>query len=320
MLIDGHNRVVNYLRISVTQRCNFRCKYCMPEEQMYIHEDKDKLLTFEEMFEFCKVMIDEGVNKIRITGGEPLLRKDLHKFIGMLNNYKSGLDLALTTNAYYLPRLAKPLADAGLKRLNISLDTLDKHKAHMIARKDVLPQVLKGIEAAKKVGLGIKLNTVAMKRVNENEILDLLEYAKGEGFIIRYIEYMQNSHATQSLEGLKSEQIQEIISQRYNFTSLGKAPSSPSEMFELEDGYNFGIINPHKHDFCESCNRIRLDAQGLLIPCLYFEDGRNIKEAMSQGDIQKATEILRDVLKNKPEKNKWGEDEASSRAFFEVGG
>ncbi len=319
MLIDGHGREVNYLRISVTQRCNFRCKYCMPEN-MYIHEDKNKLLTYEELYEFCKVLIDDGVNKIRITGGEPLLRKDLHKFIGMLSSYKSGLDLALTTNGYYLPKLAKPLADAGLKRLNISLDTLNKNKAQMIAKRDVLDTVLLGIKEAKSVGLGIKLNCVALKGVNDNEILDLLDFAKNEGFVIRFIEYMQNDHANKTLRGLRSDEIQDIIKTKYNFIPLGKKVSSPAQGYMLEDGYEFGIINPHKHDFCESCNRIRLDANGLLIPCLYFEDGQNIKKALADNDIKKACEILKDVLKNKPEKNKWGVEEGSSRAFYEIGG
>ncbi len=319
MLKDGFNREVNYLRISVTQRCNFRCKYCMPEG-MYIHEDKNKLLSYEELYAFCKVLIDEGVNKIRITGGEPLLRKDLHKFIAMLNSYKSGLDLALTTNGYYLQKLAKPLKDAGLKRLNISLDTLNQNKAHMIAKKDVLNEVLKGIQTAKKVGLGIKLNCVALKGVNDGEILDLLEYAKHQNFVIRFIEFMQNSSANKSLVGLRSEEIQNIIKTKYNFSSIGKNPTSPAEHFRLDDGYTFGIINPHKHDFCENCNRIRLDATGLLIPCLYFEDGQNIKQALANKDIDKATEILRNVLQNKPEKNKWGEEESSSRAFYEIGG
>lgn len=293
----------------------------MPEKP-FSWKPRENLLSFEELFLFIKVAIDEGVNKIRITGGEPLLRKDLDKFIAMINNHKSGLDLALTTNGFLLPKSAKSLADAGLKRVNISLDTLKKQKAHYIAQKDVLDEVLKGIDSAHKEGLHVKLNCVPMKGVNDDELVNILDFAKTKGFLIRFIEYMENTHANQNLKGLKSQQIQEIISQKYNFKPLGRKGSSPAEMYELNDGYQFGIINPHKHDFCDTCNRIRLNAEGMLIPCLYFDEAMSIKDAVKKGDIVAATEVLRTVLKNKPEKNKWNEEdsETSARAFYETGG
>lgn len=321
MLIDGHGREVNYLRISVTQRCNFRCQYCMPQKP-FSWQPKENLLSFEELFIFVKVAIDEGIDKIRITGGEPLLRKDLDKFIDMINRHKSGLDLALTTNAFLLRKTAKRLAEAGLKRVNISLDTLDPIKARFISQKDVLGEVLKGIDEAIKEGLHVKLNCVPMKDINDNELIDILEYAKEKKCPIRFIEYMENSHANSNLKGLKSDQIQDIIKEKYNFTSLGRQGSSPAEMFQLDDGYRFGIINPHKHDFCDTCNRIRLDAEGMLIPCLYFDEAMSIKEFVKKGDIHGAAEVLRTVLKNKPEKNRWSEEdnETSSRAFYETGG
>ncbi len=321
MLKDGFGREVNYLRISVTERCNFRCQYCMPEKP-FSWKPKENLLSFEELFLFVKVAIDEGVNKIRITGGEPLLRHDLDRFIAMINNHKKDIDLALTSNGFLLARVAKKLSDAGLKRVNISLDSLKKDRIHKISQKDVLDDVLKGIEEAKKHGLKVKLNCVPLKGINDDEIIDLLEYAKNNDFMIRFIEYMENNHASQQIQGLKSEEIREIISQKYEFENIGREGASPAELYKLKDGYRFGIIDPHKHDFCENCNRIRLNAEGMLIPCLYFDEAMSIKDAVKKGDIEGAAEVLRIVLKNKPEKNRWSEvdNETSARAFYETGG
>lgn len=322
MLIDGYGRVVDYLRISVTQRCNFRCRYCMPTTP-FNWTPKENLLSFEELFLFIKVAIDEGVKKIRITGGEPLVRKDLDKFIGMISEYKPDIDLAITTNGFMLRHFAKRLKEAGLKRINMSLDTLDSKKAEFIAQKGVLHEVLAGFDAALEAGLKVKLNTVALKGVNDDEIVSLLEFARANKSQIRYIEYMENTHAKDDLKGLKAPEILKIIGEKYNITQAEKLPSAPASLFKLDDGYTFGIIDPHKHDFCESCNRIRLTAEGFLIPCLYFEDAMSIKEAVQRGDIVAASEILRKVLANKPEKNKWeiGEQsEISTRAFYQTGG
>jgi len=322
MLIDGHGRTVSYLRISVTERCNFRCQYCMPEKP-FSWVPKENLLSFEDLFLFVKVGIDEGINKIRITGGEPLLRADLDKFIKMISDYRSDLDLALTTNAYLLKPIAQKLKDAGLKRINISLDTLKPEIAKQIAQKDILPKVLAGIKEALKVGLGVKLNTVPLKGINDGEILDLLEFAKAGGMGIRYIEYMENKFAKDKLQGLSAQEVQDIVSTKYNFKAVGRVVSSPAHLFELDDGYRFGIIDPHKHDFCEDCNRIRLTAEGMLIPCLYFDEAMSIKEAIQKGDVEAAANVLKEVLKNKPEKNRWSDDdenETSDRAFYKTGG
>ncbi|QKF85377.1 GTP 3',8'-cyclase [Campylobacter blaseri] len=284
---------------------------------------KENLLSFEELFMFIKVAIDEGIKKIRITGGEPLVRKDLDKFIKMISDYAPEIDLALTTNAYFLQNYAQLLKDSGLKRINVSLDTLDPKKAQQIAQKNVLHKVLLGIDKAIEVGLKAKINTVALKNINENELISLLEFAKSKNATIRYIEYMENTHANDELVGLKRDEILNIISQKYSIKEVGKLANSPSTMYEIDDGYKFGIIDPHKHDFCDSCNRIRLSAEGLLIPCLYFEEALSIKKALKDGNINAAVEILREVLRNKPEKNKWGtiaENEISSRAFYETGG
>ncbi|HHY1437372.1 TPA: GTP 3',8-cyclase MoaA [Campylobacter jejuni] len=320
MLIDQFGRKINYLRISVTQRCNFRCLYCMPKIP-FDYQPKENLLSFEELFLFVKAAIDEGIEKIRITGGEPLLRKDLSIFIKMISDYKSDIDLAITTNGFLLKDFAKDLKNAGLKRLNISLDTLDHKKAKTLAQKDVLDSVLSGIDEALNLDLKIKLNTVALKNLNDDELISLLEFAKSKKAQIRFIEFMENTHAYGKLQGLKRDEIIQILSQKYQIQLIKKDEKAPVSIYKADD-YEFGIIDPHSHEFCDSCNRIRLSAEGLLIPCLYFDEALSIKEAVRKGDIKAAVEILQEVLRNKPEKNKWSvvDNETSSRAFYQTGG
>jgi len=326
MLIDGHGRTVDYLRVSVTERCNFRCQYCMPEKP-FSWVPKENLLSFEELFLFMKVAMDEGVNKIRITGGEPLLREDLDSFVKMIHDYKPDIDLALTTNAYLLPQTAQKLKDAGLKRLNISLDSLKPEVAQKIAQKDVLGQVLKGIDKALEVGLGVKINMVPLKGINDGEILDVMEYCMERNIKIRFIEYMENRHALEALKGMHGKEILSRVKEKYTIHALGREGASPSFNYTIEEnGYEFGLIDPHKHDFCESCNRIRLTAEGFLIPCLYFDEALSIAEAVKKGDIEEASQVLATVLKDKPKENRWMEgeleegQEVSSRAFYETGG
>ncbi|ELW1928375.1 GTP 3',8-cyclase MoaA [Campylobacter jejuni] len=320
MLIDQFGRKINYLRISVTQRCNFRCLYCMPKIP-FDYQPKENLLSFEELFLFVKAAIDEGIEKIRITGGEPLLRKDLSIFIKMINDYKSDIDLAITTNGFLLKDFAKDLKNAGLKRLNISLDTLDHKKAKTLAQKDILDSVLSGIDEALNLDLKVKLNTVALKNLNDDELISLLEFAKSKKAQIRFIEFMENAHAYGKLQGLKRDEIIQILSQKYQIQLIKKDEKAPVSIYKADD-YEFGIIDPHSHEFCDSCNRIRLSAEGLLIPCLYFDEALSIKEAVRKGDIKAAVEILQEVLRNKPEKNKWSvvDNETSSRAFYQTGG
>ncbi|TQR30958.1 GTP 3',8-cyclase MoaA [Campylobacter sp. MIT 99-7217] len=322
MLIDSFDRHINYLRISLTQTCNFRCLYCMPKLP-FDAKVEEKLLSFEELFLFVKACIDEGINKIRITGGEPLLRQDLEVFIKMIYDYAPQIDLAITTNAFLLEEKASVLKEAGLKRMNISLDTLDPKKAKKIAQKDVLEQVLRGIQKAKELGFFIKLNTVVLKGINDDELVLLLDYAKNLGVQIRFIEFMENHHAYGQLKGLNSTEILTLLKQGYPTIYEDEKPiNSPVSLYRLEDGYKFGIIDPHSDKFCNSCNRIRLTAEGFLIPCLYFDEALSIKKALKQKDIPEAVKILKQVVINKPEKNKWSvaDNETSSRAFYQTGG
>ncbi|MDA3946341.1 MAG: GTP 3',8-cyclase MoaA [Helicobacteraceae bacterium] len=320
-LVDSYGREVNYLRVSVTERCNFRCQYCMPEKP-FTWVPKENLLTFEDMFEFMKVAIDEGINKIRITGGEPLLREDLDKFIKMIYDYAPTVDLAMTTNAYLLKGAAQKLKDAGLKRINISIDSLVPDVAEKIAQKNVLKQVLEGVDEALNLGLKVKINMVPMKGMNDNEILDVLSYCKERGMTVRFIEYMENVHAAVDIKGMKSDELLALIAERYSYTDEGLEAQSPSHYYSLEDGYRFGIIEPYKDDFCATCNRIRITAEGDLIPCLYFDEAMSIRDAVRKGDIKTAAAVLKEVVRTKPEKNRWSEEdgETSTRAFYETGG
>ena len=321
MLIDSYDRVVDYLRVSVTERCNFRCQYCMPEKP-FSWVPKENLLTFEELFEFMKVAIDEGVKKIRITGGEPLLREDLDKFIKMIYDYEPSIDLAMTTNAFLLKGTAQRLKDAGLQRINVSIDTLKPEVAQEITGKDVLKNVLEGVEEARRVGLKVKVNMVPMKTVNADEIVAVLEYCKARDMSIRFIEYMENSHAKDGISGFKSSELLAHLGEHYEFRDDGFDGASPSHYYTMNDGYRFGIIEPYEDDFCKKCNRIRLTAEGNLIPCLYFDEAMSISESIKRGDIKGAAAVLKEVVRTKPEKNRWGgeDGETSSRAFYETGG
>ncbi len=322
MLIDGYGRRVDYLRVSVTERCNFRCQYCMPEKP-FSWVPQENLLSFDELFRFIKVAIDEGITKIRLTGGEPLLRANLDQFIKMIHDYQPDIDLALTTNGYLLSETAKPLKEAGLKRLNISLDSLKPAVAAQIAQKNVLGKVLEGIDRALELGLRVKINMVPLKGINDGEILDILEYCRDRDIQVRFIEYMENSHANSEIIGMHGKEILDRVKERYTIRRIGREGASPSYNYKIEEnGYIFGLIDPHKHDFCESCNRIRLTAEGHLIPCLYFDEAQSIAQAVRSGDIDRASAILADVLRDKPKENRWSEsdNEGSNRAFYETGG
>ncbi len=324
MLIDGHNRVVNYLRVSVTERCNFRCQYCMPDKP-FSWVPRENLLSLEELFLFIKAAMDEGITKVRITGGEPLLREGLDRFVAMIYNHNPDVDLALTTNGYLLKQTAKKLHDAGLKRLNISLDSLRPETAQQIAQKDVLRDVMAGIDEALNVGLKVKINMVPLKGINDNEIVDIMDYCKARNIEVRFIEYMENAMANDNIKGLLGKEILEKVKEKYVIKKLGREGSSPSFSYLLEDGYKFGLIDPHKHDFCETCNRIRLTAEGYLIPCLYFDEAMSIKDAVQAGDVPAAVEVLKTVLRDKPKENRWSDasdqaNETSNRAFYETGG
>lgn len=321
MLIDSHGRKVNYLRVSVTERCNFRCMYCMPDKPLS-WVPRESILSYEELFLFVKAAIDNGIDKVRITGGEPTVRDGLEQFIKMIIDYAPQTDLALTTNGFLIKDLAIKYKNAGLKRVNISLDSLKKSVAGRIANRDVLENVLLGIDACIDAGLMVKINMVPMQNINSFEVLDLMEWARKKGVMIRYIEFMENSHANKHAKGLRKDEILAIIAKRHHIRAVhSKDKSSPASIYALDDGYQFGIIEPHLENFCANCNRIRLTAEGFLIPCLYFDEAMSIADLVKKGDTNAAVDVLKTVLANKPEKNRWSvEDSSSNRAFYETGG
>ncbi len=264
--------------------------------------DDEELLPLDNVLEFLKIAIDEGVKKIRITGGEPLLRKGLDEFIAKLHAYNKEVALVLSTNGFLLKKMAKGLKDAGLSRVNVSLDSLKSDRVLKISQKDALKNALEGIEESLKVGLKLKLNTVVMKSVNDDEILELLEYAKNRSIQIRYIEFMENTHAKDLVKGLKEREILDLIAQKYKIIETENPKKGSSKIYTLENGYQFGIIAPHSDDFCQSCNRIRLASDGKICPCLYYQDAIDAKEAIINKDTKMMKRLLKQSIINKPEK------------------
>ncbi|WP_033604694.1 GTP 3',8-cyclase MoaA [Helicobacter pylori] len=321
MLVDSFNRVIDYIRVSVTKQCNFRCQYCMPTTPLDFFDDEE-LLPLDNVLEFLKIAIDEGVKKIRITGGEPLLRKGLDEFIAKLHAYNKEVALVLSTNGFLLKKMAKGLKDAGLSRVNVSLDSLKSDRVLKISQKDALKNTLEGIEESLKVGLKLKLNMVVMKGVNDDEILELLEYAKNRGIQIRYIEFMENTHAKDLVKGLKEREILDLIAQKYKIIETENPKKGSSKIYTLENGYQFGIIAPHSDDFCQSCNRIRLASDGKICPCLYYQDAIDAKEAIINKDTKMMKRLLKQSVINKPEKNMWNDKNSKTptRAFYYTGG
>ncbi|EJB81846.1 molybdenum cofactor biosynthesis protein A [Helicobacter pylori Hp H-6] len=284
--------------------------------------DDEELLPLDSVLEFLKIAIDEGVKKIRITGGEPLLRKGLDEFIAKLHAYNKEVALVLSTNGFLLKKMAKGLKDAGLSRVNVSLDSLKSDRVLKISQKDALKNALEGIEESLKVGLKLKLNMVVMKSVNDDEILELLEYAKNRNIQIRYIEFMENTHAKDLVKGLKEREILDLIAQKYKIIETENPKKGSSKIYTLENGYQFGIIAPHSDDFCQSCNRIRLASDGKICPCLYYQDAIDAKEAIINKDTKMMKRLLKQSIINKPEKNMWNDKNSKTptRAFYYTGG
>ncbi len=285
-LLDTFGRVHNNLRISVTDRCNLRCTYCMPEEVTFL--DKNELLSFEEMTRFVEIVAPLGVNKIRLTGGEPLLRRDLPRLVAMIGKVPGIKDVGLTTNGILLAHLAQPLFDAGLRRINISLDSLDSARFRQLARRDGLDKVLEGIQAAKKAGFEpIKINAVAIRGVTELEVAPLARYAREHGLELRFIEYMPIGadqwerdkvyYAHEILEQLDREVCPLVPAKNID-------PKAPAMDFDyIDGGGRVGIIASVSRPFCMSCNRVRLTAEGKLRNCLFALNEVDLKPLLRGG-------------------------------------
>ncbi len=302
---DGLGRNINYLRISVTDRCNLRCRYCMPEEGIEKKQHTD-ILTLEEIFEVVRVCAGLGTNKIRITGGEPLVRKGLTGLIEKIAALETIKDIALTTNGVLLKKLAHELKEAGLKRINISMDTMDEKKYEYMTRGGKIKDVLEGIDEALKAGLvPIKINTVLAKGFNEDEIGDFIKLTLNENIDVRFIELMPLGHAA----SFASEHYlpNSAVLDRFKELEPAKAAdkSSPAQYYKLPGAKGrIGLINPISHKFCDNCNRLRLTADGKLKPCLHSNmeiDVRGILRDGKQDDKYGALqEAVAEAIQAKP--------------------
>ena len=286
MLLDKHHRPLQDLRISVTDRCNFRCTYCMPLDQ-YDWIARAQILSYEEIGRLVSVFARLGVRKLRITGGEPLLRKGLEELVRMLAGIEGIEDLCLTTNGSLLAEAARPLQRAGLNRVTVSIDSLDPDTFAKMAQRARLAPVLAGIVAATEAGLApIKLNTVVERGVNDLEIPVLLDYAIRRGFEIRFIEYMDVGNVNQwtSTKLLSKREILERIAEYHDFEPLPGRGSAPSERYRIKGGQGtFGVIASVTEPFCGACTRARVTADGRLVTCLFSTYGHDLKSMLRSG-------------------------------------
>ena len=286
MLRDMFGRGLKDLRISVTDRCNFRCTYCMPMDE-YEWIERKEILTFEEIARLAAIFVQLGVEKIRVTGGEPLLRKDLQKLIAQLAVIDGINDLSLTTNGSLLAEKVADLKRAGLRRINVSIDTLKPDRFVQMTKRGNLAKVLDGLFAAKEQGLHpIKINAVIERGMNDDEILDLVEFARANGFAIRFIEYMDvgNSNNWTSAKLVPKKEILETIRGRFALKEVGRDQgTAPAVDYEFVDGRgDLGIIASVTEPFCATCTRARLTADGKLVTCLFSQTGHDLKALLRQ--------------------------------------
>jgi len=284
---DTLNRPLRDLRISVTDRCNYRCNYCMPHDE-YLWIEREELLSFEEIERLAGIFVRLGVTKLRITGGEPLVRRSLEDLVGRLVAIDGVKDISLTTNASLLKSKARALRTAGLARLNVSLDTLRQDRFKAMTQRGDLAEVLEGIEAARLAGLTpIKINTVVIKGTNDDEILDMVEYGRANGFEIRFIEYMDvgNSNNWSMGSTVTKAHILETIRTRYGLEEVGRPDGhAPAEEFRFTDGSGtLGIIGSVTEPFCSSCSRGRMTADGRFVTCLFSETGFDLRPLVRGG-------------------------------------
>jgi len=304
-MIDPFGRMVEYLRISVTDRCDFRCVYCMAEDMTFL--PKKELLTLEELERLCTVFVEKGVRKLRLTGGEPLVRRGVMQLIQNLGKLLDGggLDeLTLTTNGSQLARYADDLVAAGVKRINVLIDTLDEDKFAKITRWGRLPQVMRGLEAAKKAGLQVKINAVALKDVNEHEIETMLTWAHGEGFDFTLIETMPLGEIDEDRtdQYLPLSTVRQRLEEKYVLSDIAYKTGGPARYVKIkETGGRLGFITPMTHNFCESCNRVRLTCTGTLYMCLGQDDAADLRAPLRASEGNELVAVAIDeAISRKP--------------------
>ncbi|WP_245872464.1 GTP 3',8-cyclase MoaA [Brucella pituitosa] len=296
-MIDPFGRAVTYLRVSVTDRCDFRCTYCMAEHMTFL--PKKDLLTLEELDRICSAFIDKGVRKLRLTGGEPLVRKNImHLIRGLSRHLKTGAldELTLTTNGSQLARYADELADCGVRRINVSMDTLDPDKFRTITRWGDLDRVIEGINVAQKAGIRVKINAVALKNFNEFEIPELIRWAHGRDMDMTLIETMPMGEIEfdRTDQYLPLSQLRTDLSQQFTLSDIPYRTGGPARYVNIaETGGRLGFITPLTHNFCESCNRVRLTCTGMLYMCLGQNDDADLRVAVRASE---SDSILNDAI------------------------
>ncbi len=306
-LLDQFARRISYLRLSVTDRCDLRCAYCMPERMTFL--PKADVLSLEELHRMALGFIDRGITKIRLTGGEPLVRRDMIELVRALGRkLGDGLEeLTLTTNGTQLATHAAALAEAGVRRINVSLDTLDRAGFAKLARRDMLPQVLEGIDAALAAGLKVKLNTVALKGINEEEIPSLMAWAHGKGLDLTLIEVMPLGEVEEDRidHYLPLSAVRDRLDAEFTLTPSDHRTGGPARYFDVaETGGRLGLITPLTSNFCEGCNRIRVTATGQLYPCLGGGEMVDLRGALRSADPETAmSEALDTAMRIKPERH-----------------
>ncbi len=324
-LTDSHHRRIDYLRMSVTDRCDFRCVYCMAEDMTFL--PRQQVLGLEELYRVAALFVRNGVRKIRLTGGEPLVR---HGIVGLCEQIAAlpGLrELVMTTNGSQLERLAEPLARAGVKRLNISLDSLDPQRFRAITRTGDLAQVVRGIDAARDAGFGrIKLNTVVMKGRNADEVADLVDFAIDRGLDISFIEEMPLGDVGRSRgeSFCSSDEVRALIEARHRLLDSAEQSGGPARYVRLENhpDLRIGFISPHSHNFCATCNRVRLTVEGRLLLCLGHEHSLDLRVLLrrhpeTDQPLQAAIEAA--VLR-KPLRHEFSHDQVQVLRFMNVSG
>jgi cyclic pyranopterin phosphate synthase len=311
-LKDGHGRLIGDLRVSVTDRCNFRCQYCMPAEGLP-WLDREEILTFEEITRLVSLFAAMGVHDVRLTGGEPLVRRDFARLAGMLADIEQVHDLSVTTNGYLLERDAEALVQSGINRFNVSIDSLQKDRFFELTRRNALPQVLRGLEklAQYPEAHPIKINAVAMRDFTEEEAIPMAEFARRTPYEVRFIEFMplDADHAWSEDQVLTGAEIRAAIDAVYPLEAEPREPHSTARVYRFKDGHGkIGFINPVSEPFCGDCNRVRLTADGRLRTCLFSLNETDLRSPMragsGDGDLE---QLIRDAVWRKELKHHVGE-------------
>jgi cyclic pyranopterin phosphate synthase len=326
-LVDAHGRPITDLRVSVTDRCNFRCRYCMPAEGMP-WLDRSEILSFEEITRLVRVLARLGITDVRLTGGEPLARREFPKLVGMLSEIEGVEDLSVTTNGYLLERDAAALVEAGIDRVNVSIDSLARDRFHEITRRDALPQTLRGLEAiaAYEEVRPIKVNAVAMRDFTEDEVERFCELARSTDYQVRFIEFMplDGDRAWTPDMVLTGDEIRALIEERYPLEALPRERHATARVYRFADGAGeIGFINPVSEPFCGDCNRIRLTADGELRTCLFSMHETDLRAPMRDGaGDDELEQVIRDAVWRKELKHHVNEPgfRAPPRTMSAIGG